>query len=116
MTSEVTERAQDTVVVDVDLVRTGITAAVDRHVETEPATAAWTPVVTVKDEPLTIVHTGDRRRGVRIAILAGLLAVAVVTALVVLSVTARADPRPGGSITWDQPTPAVPADSGVAPP
>ena len=105
--SEAADVPRQTVVVDVDLVRTGITAAVDRHVETEPATAAWTPIVTVKDEPLTIVHTGDRRRGVRIAILAGLLAVALVTALVVWSATARADLPHSGPTTGDQPRSAV---------
>jgi actin-like ATPase involved in cell morphogenesis len=110
------------VVVDVDLIRTGITEAVDTHVETEPATAAWTPVVTVRDDPLTIVHTGDRRRGVRVAILAGLLAVAFVAALLVLSVTARAatpasaaGDQPSSSPTEQQQSKVLP-HSGVRPP
>jgi hypothetical protein len=73
------------VAVDIDLVATGFTEAVDTPVEIQPATVRWSPVVIARDEPLTIVHTGDRRRGLRTAIVASLLAVALVAALLVLS-------------------------------
>jgi hypothetical protein len=75
--------------VAVDLARTGITATVDRSVAVEPATPRWTPVVVARDEPLEVRHTGDRRRGVRTAVLVVAVAVALVVALVLLAVVAR---------------------------
>jgi molecular chaperone DnaK len=73
------------VAVEIDLARTGITATVDRAVATAPAALRWSPVMVVKDEPLSIVHTGDRRRGLRTALLAGLLAVVLVAVLLLLN-------------------------------
>jgi molecular chaperone DnaK len=83
----------ETVRVAVDLARTGITATVDRFVATEPGTPRWTPVVIARDEPLEVRHLGDRRRGVRTAILVGVAAVALVVALVLVAVLVR---RGGG--------------------
>jgi molecular chaperone DnaK len=102
------------VTVDVDLLRTGITIAVDTPVETVPSAPAWTPVVSLRDEPLTIVHTGDRRRGVRVAILAGLLAVAFVAVLVVLTANARADTADTGRAVVEQSS-SAPGDSDEGP-
>jgi len=73
------------VAVQIDLVATGITEAVDTSVATEPAPERWAPVVVARDEPLTIVHTGDRRRGLRTAVIAGVLAIALVATLLVLN-------------------------------
>jgi hypothetical protein len=73
--------------VEIDLARTGITVAVDRAVATAPAALRWSPVMAVNDEPLSIVHTGDRRRGLRTALLAGLLAVILVAVLLLLNRT-----------------------------
>jgi hypothetical protein len=83
----------ETVRVAVNLARTGITATVDRFVATEPGTPRWTPVVIARDEPLEVRHLGDRRRGVRTAILVGAAAVALVVALVLVAVLVR---RGGG--------------------
>jgi molecular chaperone DnaK len=73
------------VAVQIDLVATGITEAVDTSVATEPAPERWSPVVVARDEPLTFVHTGDRRRGLRTAVIAGVLALALVVTLLVLN-------------------------------
>ena len=85
--------------VEVDLVSTGITAAVDAPVRTAPAAVRWTPVLAVRDEALTVVHTGDRRRGLRTAVIAAVLTVALVVALILLGTAVRADPDvPAGPV------------------
>jgi len=98
------------VAVEVDLARTGITAAVDAPVRTAPAPVRWTPVLAVRDEPLTVVHTGDRRRGLRTAAIAALLTVALVVVLIVLGNSARAGsgvpPPPGTPVVGPEPAPA----------
>jgi len=100
--------------VDIDLAGTGITATVDAPVATGPSTARWSPVVVARDEPLELRHTGDRRRGLRTAVLVALLAVIVVVALVLLGVRARAAglpaPTPTGATAATSPPPAP--DSG----
>jgi molecular chaperone DnaK len=92
--------------VEVDLVSTGITAAVDAPVRTAPAPMRWTPVLAARDEALTGVHTGDRRRGVRTAAIAALLTVALVVTLILLGTAGRAETAvPAGPASTSGTTP-----------
>ena len=95
--------------IHIDLASTGITATVDAPVATVPSTPRWSPVVVSRDEPLQVRHTGDRRRGVRTAVLVAVLAVVVVAALVVLGVRARAAVLPTPAPAQGAGTVVVPA-------
>ena len=97
--------------VDVDLARTGITAAVDAPVRTTLQPVRWTPVLAVRDEPLTVVHTGDRRRGLRTVAVAALLTIVLVVVLIVLGGGVRATPD-GGPPPGAPATPTEPARGG----
>jgi actin-like ATPase involved in cell morphogenesis len=79
----------------VDLPATGITEAVDTAVDTTPTTPSWTPRLVTEDEPLTVTHTGDRRRGRRAALVAAAAAALVLAAVAALVL------RGGGAGTGD---------------
>ncbi len=86
--------------VDIDLASAGITTPLDVLLRPVPDPAKPLPHLTGRDEPLTIAHTGDVRRGRRIAILVSAGAAVLLLLVSALGAMARstwprADPTPG---------------------
>jgi actin-like ATPase involved in cell morphogenesis len=75
--------------VAVDLARTGITEHLDTTIRLPDPGPSWRPTLADRDEPLTVTHVGDRRRGRRAALLAVLAAVSLIAAVTGIAVTAR---------------------------
>jgi hypothetical protein len=82
----------------VNLRQQGIIEAVDTYVPTAPdkAPPKWAPVLKARDEPVTVTHVGDRRRGRRTAVITALAALLVVAGVTAVAVFARPEPTPQG--------------------
>lgn len=104
--------------VTVDLAGRGITEAVDTAVQTEPDPApSWAPVLIVHDEPLTVTHLGDPRRGRRAALLTAAVALLVLAAVIAGTVYLRPSTTTGpaaGPATSASDRPAVTAAGSAA--
>jgi hypothetical protein len=89
--------AEPPAAVVVDLRQQGITEAVDSFVPTAPDKApSWAPVLMARDEPVTVTHVGDRRRGRRTAVITALAALLVVAGVTAVAVFARPEQTPQG--------------------
>ena len=75
--------AEPPAAVVVDLRGTGISGTVDTAVATTPERPSWAPVLTARDEPVTVTHVADRGRGRRTAVVTVAVALVVVALVTV---------------------------------